>query len=501
MLLFLTVIIIILIIGLKVRNRKYERLRKIFSHDLPSIPILGITYLAIGSNERIMQFIQMIGREGNRKGGLICDWFGPSLFLVISDAEIARLLTTKCLEKDNLFKKMGSLLIGNGIFTAPVPEWRTRRKILVPTFNTRNLNRFVHVFSKQSYIMVQRLRSKANAQPFAVWSYFAYNNMDSVCETVMGVQLKAQEKPEQPFLTSFLEAFHLTASRIFQPWLYADFIYKLFPASRQHEKARNIMYGFVSDLIISKRKEIQENQTRNSQTGEPQMKTFLDMLIASSEEERGYTNEELSDEIMALMLASTDTSANAAAFTLIMLSRYPDIQEKVFKELKEVFGNEKGPIVPEDLPRLKYMDIVIKETLRLYPPAPLIIRQVSEDVMLPSGVTIPAGCGILLNIWAVHRNSTYWGEDVEEFRPERFLDTPFKHPAQYMPFSFGPRSCPGYSYAMMSMKTLLAMTLREYRVLPATSPNESNQYPPLRLTFELLMKDADGFKICLEPRQ
>ncbi|XP_049875570.1 probable cytochrome P450 313a4 [Pectinophora gossypiella] len=225
------------------------------------------------------------------------------------------------------------------------------------------------------------------------------------------------------------------------------------------------------------------------------------MLIESSEEEGGYTDKELSDEMMVLMLGGTDTSANAAAFTLIMLSRYPAIQQKVFEELKKVFDDDsKRPIVPEDLLQLKYLDIVLKETLRLFPPAPLLMRKVTEDITLPSGVTVPKGCSILTNIWAVHRNPTYWGEDVEQFRPERFLDTPFKHPAQFMPFSFGPRNCPGYTYAMMSMKTFLAMTLREFRVLPATPPDEFNQYPPLRLTFELLLKDADDFKICLEPR-
>uniref|UniRef100_A0A1E1WU74 Cytochrome P450 n=1 Tax=Pectinophora gossypiella TaxID=13191 RepID=A0A1E1WU74_PECGO len=500
MLVYLTVFVIILfILTLKVKNRKYEQLKNTYRHELPSIPLVGIIYSAIGSSEKTMQFIKMMGREANRKGGLICDWIGPSLYLMVSDAEVAALFLKTSLEKDDLFRKVATFLIGDGIFSARVPEWRTRRKILNPTFNTKNLNKFVHIFSKQSQIMVQQLRCKANAQPFSVWRYIAANNMYSVCETVMGVQLEAQERSEHPFLTAFAEAFHLSAVRMFRPWLYSEFVYKLFPTYKIHKNAKRAMYEFISGVIQSKRIQIQEEMNKTNHAGEQPMKTFLEMLIESSQEEGGYTNEELSDETMALMLASTDTSANAAAFTLIMLSRHPEIQQKVFDELMEVFGDAKGPVVPEDLPRLKYLDIVLKETLRLFPPATLIMRKVTEDVTLPSGVTVPTGCGVMINIWGVHRNPTYWGEDAEEFRPERFLDTPFKHPTQYMPFSVGPRNCPGHQYAMMSMKTFLAMTLREYRVLPPTPPDEFNRYPPLRLTFELLMKDADGFKICLEP--
>ncbi|XP_049874944.1 cytochrome P450 4V2-like [Pectinophora gossypiella] len=474
---------------------------KVYSHDIPSLPLVGIAYLAIGSSEKRMKFIQTVGHETNKKGGIIAEWFGPTPYLVVSDAEIAGLLSKSCLEKDDLFRKMIGYLVGNGNIVAKVSEWRTRRRILVPTFNTKNLNKFVHIFSKQGEIMVDHLRNKADAQPFSVWSYFAANNMDSVCESVMGVQLKAQEHSKHPFLWAFAEAFYFTANRMFQPWLYNDAIYRLLPSYRKHKIARDTMFDFVGDMIVSKRKEIKNCHNKNMHIDEQPMKTFLEMLIESSEEEGGYTNEELTDETMVLMLASTDTSANAAAFAMIMLSRHPEVQEKVFEELKEIFGESKRPVVPEDLPRLKYLDVVLKETLRIFPPVPTILRKVTSDFALPSGVTIPEGYGILINIWGIHHNSTYWGEDVEDFRPERFLDTPFKHPAQFMPFSFGPRNCPGYQYALMSMKTLLATTLREYRVLPATSPDEANRYPPLRLCHELMLRDADEWRVCLEPRR
>ncbi|KAI5632309.1 cytochrome p450 domain-containing protein [Phthorimaea operculella] len=361
---------------------------------------------------------------------------------------------------------------------------------MVPTFITKNLREFVSIFSKQSHIMAQKLRENVGKGPFPIWDYLAANNMDTVCEAVFGVQMRVQENPNHPFLINFNEATSLMAARLCQPWLHSNTIYKHLPQYKMMEKGKKVLYDTVDDIIKQKHKDLEDNENKNRKNG---MRPFLELLIESSAQENGpYNDKELREETLTLTIAGTDTSAAGVAFVLLALSKHQDVQDKVYQEIKSVLGDSAKKITMEDLKNLEYMDAAIKEAMRLFTPVPVVLRRVTHDVTLPSGVIIPAGVGILMNIWGLHRNQKYWGEDADEFRPERFLDTPFRHPAQYMAFSYGPRNCPGGRYAMLSMKTILATLLSQYRILPGSGEP--------RLSFELMMKDADNFKVQLELR-
>ncbi|GBP32867.1 Cytochrome P450 4V2 [Eumeta japonica] len=229
-------------------------------------------------------------------------------------------------------------------------------------------------------------------------------------------------------------------------------------------------------------------------------KTFLELLISLSGGAKGYSNIELREEVMTIIIAGTDTSAVALGFTLMLLAKYPDVQERVHKELYDVFGTSYRPLVKEDLPKLQYLERVIKESLRLFPPVPFIIRKILEEIELPSGRILPAGCGVAISIWGVHRDPAHWGPDAEHFDPDRFSPERFllEHPCSYMPFSSGPRNCLGYRYAMMSLKTVLATLLRRCRVL---GEPERGPVPHIDVKIDIMMKATNGYKISIAKRQ
>ncbi|XP_049866217.1 cytochrome P450 4C1-like [Pectinophora gossypiella] len=411
-------------------------------------------------------------------------WIGHLLFVVIADPVVGETVLKTYLEKSVIMRFVREI-IGNGSIFAPVPIWRPRRKILAPTFSPKNLTQFVDIFAKQSSIMTDFLKPRVGNGPFSIWHYFTTYSMDSVCESTLGVKVDAQNNHNHQFLKSFDEGAQLMAKRVIRPWLHSSVIYQLLPSYHSLQKCKRYIEGFIDDVCFDIL--IQKYKREN-------FKTFLELLMESSGGERGYSNDELREETTVLVMAGTDTSAVGAAFTTLMMSRHPDIQEKVYEELKEVFGDSTREVTPEDLSRLKYLDAVIRESLRLYPPVPMIVRHCEHDMMLPSGVELVKGCVLLVSIWALHRNPAYWGADAEQFRPERFL-TPLMHPAQFMPFSYGPRNCLGYQYAMMSMKTAMATLLRRYRVLP-----DSDHHKPLRVKFNIMMKDVDNFTVRLENR-
>ncbi|KAJ8732340.1 hypothetical protein PYW08_015070 [Mythimna loreyi] len=480
------------------KNRKLNALGKILSIKDICLPIVGHAYKFVGSDEDFMIALDKAGKEAYEK--------------VVADAVIADFLLKTCLEKADLVR-LFRVLLGNGNIFAPVSIWRPRRKVLAPTFSQKNLNSFVKVFSHQSSIMVDQLGAVAGKGTFSVWKNLTAYTMDSVFETTLGIKLNTQLEPELPFLQNFENCCRIDAKRIRQPWFYNDTVNRIFnkKAFESYARSKEYIWKYMNEVIQTKREgSKKENKaSETNQENEESWKTFLELLIESPV---GYGNVELREETLVIVLAGTDTSAVGAAFTLVMLGNYPDVQEKIYEETQEIFGNSDRPATHEDLPRLKYLEAVIKETLRLYPPVPFIIRKVEKDVTLPSGVTLTEGCNLFISIWSIHRNPKYWGVDAELFRPERFLDTPLTHPAAFMPFSSGPRSCLGYQYAMMSMKTAVSTLLRRYRVLPSESMNEvsaqndkdsannNSSKCKLRVQFDIMMKHVNNFEIQLEMR-
>uniref|UniRef100_A0A2A4JHV7 Cytochrome P450 n=1 Tax=Heliothis virescens TaxID=7102 RepID=A0A2A4JHV7_HELVI len=460
-----------------------------------------------------MNTFKKIGYEAMEKGGLISHWQGNKLYVLVADAEAAEVLLKTCLDKGDLMR-FYRVLTGNGSVFAPVSIWRPRRKVLTPTFSPKNLNSFVSVFSNQSSIMVKQLRSVAGQGAFSIWKYLTTYTMDSISETALGIKMNSQLQPDQPFLHAFENYCRLDAKRICQPWIYNDMVYRFFCTNdfKLQVHSKELIWSFMSKIITSKAKELKKEEKDREATGtttpkKENWKTFLEMLMESSVK---YDNVTLREETLVIVLAGTDTSAVGSAFTTVMMAKYPDVQDKVYQELQDVFGDSDRPVTPEDLPRLKYLETVIKETLRMYPPVPFIVRNVEKDVTLPSGITLVEGCGLLISIWSIHRNPRYWGADAEQFRPERFLDAPPTHPAAFIPFSHGPRNCLGYQFAMMSMKTALATMLRRYRVLPnETNDNVSQdklhstdgtKRDELRVKFDVMMRDVNNFVVQLELR-
>ncbi|XP_050557104.1 cytochrome P450 4V2 [Spodoptera frugiperda] len=499
----LWLVLLVITLGFAYRWYKIRRILQVARQikcDIKAYPLLGHAYLFSGDGESRMRTFERLGREAIKNGGLTNMWLGDNYFTVVVDPVDLEVILKSSLEKDDVMR-FARNLIGNGTIFAPVTIWRPRRKVLAPTFSPKNLNNFVRIFSRQSSVLAEQLQTEADSGPFSVWKYLTSYTMDSVCETALGVNVNAQKTEDEPFLKAFEKCSILIAERMVQPWLYADAVYKLLPHHETFEKSKRIICDFIDKIIKSKRITIKENKDRVNKNSS-ESKTFLELLIEGSGGDRGYSDLELQEETLVLALAGTDTSAVGASFTVSMLARYPAVQEQVYKELVEVFGDSDRPVTAEDLPQLKYLDAVVRESLRLYPPVPVVVRKIEKDLELPSGITLVQGCGVLVHIWGTQRNPRYWGDDAEQFRPERFLDAPLQHPAAFMAFSHGPRNCLGYQYAMMSMKTAVATLIRKYRVsIPGAHMNGSRkEQKPIRITFDVMMKDADRFTVQLESR-
>ncbi|XP_047984012.1 cytochrome P450 4V2-like isoform X2 [Leguminivora glycinivorella] len=484
----------------RVRRRKLYKISEEFQSGATCYPVIGHTYLMKNSDADGTVWFKSLGRLAIENGGVISAWIVNKLYLVVADPDTSEVILKNCMEKGYVTQFIRTM-IGNGSIFAAVDIWRPRRKVLAPVFSMKNLNEFVKVFDKQSMIMADLLEPMAGGADFSVWRYFNTYTFDSVCETTLGIDLNSQKNPEHKFLIAFDFVSQELAKRMVSPWMYPEFIYQLMPRYKQFDYHRKVIHDFVDEIIKIKLQQLSTCPKGDNTDINGTEKTFLDMMIQSSDrQEKKYSDLELREELMVIVMAGTDTSAVGASFAAVMLSRHPQVQEKLHHELDDVFGNSDRALTVEDLPNLKYLEAVIKETLRLYPPVPLTAREVTNDVKLPSGITVVNGVSVVLDIWAMHHNPTFWGADTEQFQPERFLEGPLKHPLQFQPFSLPMRNCLGYNYAMMSMKTMLANMLRRYRILPPSHMNERELKEPLKVTFDVMMRHIDNYEVRLEKR-
>ncbi|KPJ11285.1 Cytochrome P450 4C1 [Papilio machaon] len=479
-LLCLVIVLAMTLFRLK-RRRLYRLASKIPGPD-DELPFIGVAHKFTGTTEDILNSLQKYSYEAIKKNGILRGWIGHILYFVVVDPIDLEVILKNCLEKDDLHRFLKNA-IGNGGIYAPLPVWRRRRKIMVPAFSPKIVETFIEIFSEQSEKLVSMLDECAGKGDVTMGPFLCRYTLDSVCETTMGIKLNAQNNPDNRFLRALKNILNFFCKRIFHLWLQPEWLYKFFHQYTEEKNYLKEMHDFVDGVNLYKYK----------------TRSFLDLLIEFSGGENGYNDLELREEIMTLTIAGTDTSAVSIGYTLKLLAMYPKVQDKLYQELVDVFGNSDRPIDKEDLSKLKYLERVVKESLRLFPPVPFIIRKILDDISLPSGRTLPAGSGVAVSIWGLHRDPNYWGPDAEVFDPDRFLPERFnvKHACSYMPFSSGPRNCLGYQYALMSMKTALSAIVRRYKIV---GEEESGPVPQIKSKIDVMMKAVDDYKISLKKK-
>ncbi|MEM9048954.1 MAG: cytochrome P450 [Pseudomonadota bacterium] len=198
----------------------------------------------------------------------------------------------------------------------------------------------------------------------------------------------------------------------------------------------------------------------------------------------GFTADELADQMAIFLLAGHETSAAALAWALWLLATHPETQAALARE---------AAILPDtpDLAAIRSLSLTraaVQETLRLYPPVPMLLRETAHPETW-RGRRLPRGTLVILSPWHLHRHRRFWTEP-DAFHPERWRTAPA--PAAYIPFSAGPRICPGAGFAMMEVTLLLAMLVGRFHIAPAG--------PPPCPTAQLTLRAENGIPLRLTPR-
>jgi cytochrome P450 len=348
--------------------------------------------------------------------------------------------------KSRYFRRELSFL-GQGLLTGEGELWRRQRRLAQPAFHRRRVASYGEAMVSHAERM---LATWGDGEIRDVHREMRRLTLGIVAEVLFGVDRgKADEVGE---ILAWMDEH---ANRLEEQGgaMVARFFLGNLPTPANLRFRKGI--GRLDEAIYG---HIQERLEKGKDTGD-----LLSMLLRFRDEVGApMSDEQLRDEVLTLFLAGHETTALALSWTFYLLSFHPGVETKLLEELREVLGD--GAPTVEDLPRLSYSEMVIKESMHLFPPAWGISREAIEECEI-GGYPVPAGTQLLIVLWAMHRDPRYFN-DPEAFDPDRWEGGLAKALPKYayLPFGAGPRVCIGNAFAMTEAVLLLATIAKEFRL-------------------------------------
>lgn len=249
----------------------------------------------------------------------------------------------------------------------------------------------------------------------------------------MGCEIKAEDFE---YINAVKDLGYLVSERFLTPWQRIEFLFNLTESKRKQDRNAKIMHDFTTKIIEDRRVKLSQEKVENldnlddDDVGLKKKMCLLDVLLQATMDGKPLTNADIQEEVDTFTFAGHDTTTNTICFTLYTISKFPEVQRKLNEEIREVIGD--GEVTFNIINELKYLDLVIKETMRLYPPVPIIARRLHEEVDFGDFIA-PANANYNLILYTLFKNPEIF-KDPEEFIPERFLETD-KSPYSFIPFS------------------------------------------------------------------
>uniref|UniRef100_A0A8C5R9M4 Cholesterol 24-hydroxylase n=1 Tax=Leptobrachium leishanense TaxID=445787 RepID=A0A8C5R9M4_9ANUR len=381
-----------------------------------------------------------------------------------------------------LFNLFGKRFMGIGLLTNPDhAHWYKQRRIMDPAFSHTYLIEMMDVFNERAEQLMDQLEKKADGKQ-TVSLYHSINcvTLDVITKVAFGLELGLVEGNETEFpsaistvLKGMLLYLHNPLSQYMpQHWAFV----------RKVQESADLLRKTGRECI-SKRKQAMLD-------GEELPKDIMTKILECAVQEHGLDDEIMLDNFITFFIAGQETTANQLSFTVMELTRQPEIRQRLREEIDEVIG-VKRDVSCEDLSNLKYMTQVLKESLRLYPPGPGTSRYIPKTTEIEN-IKIPGGVSILFNTYVMGRMAKFF-PDPYKFDPERFHPDAEKPHYCYFPFALGPRSCLGQVFSQLEAKVVLSKLLQRFEF--ELAPGQS---------FEIMdtgtLKPRDGVVCTLKPR-
>ncbi len=340
-----------------------------------------------------------------------------------------------------------SLLIGKGLLTNDGASWLQQRRLIQPAFHRERVSAFGPLMTNATQTWLDRCEAAGfgdTDMPLDIPREMGALTLTIVCQALFGADLpRADMKRVGSALTA---ANHLLTQALYVPGLLS----LPTPQRRRLRAARRELHAVVDEIIRQRRAQPNQAEQRDD---------LLAMLLDARDAESGtgMSDQQARDEILTLLLAGHETTANALSWIFYLLAQHPEAVTALWEEYRAVLGGRPPQLV--DLPQLPRTRMVVEEALRLYPPAWAVGRHAlgTDEI---GGFIIPKGAYVVLAQYVTHRHPAFW-DNPDTFDPERFSDerAADRHRSAYFPFGGGPRLCIGNQFALMEAQLILATIL------------------------------------------
>ena len=366
-------------------------------------------------------------------------------------------------------------ILGRGLLTNEGQPWQTQRQLIQPAFRHENISNYAGIMAASA---AEHLARWYDERTCDVHEEMAALTLDIVTKSLFGSKLSHDARAIGTDVAAYMDRFFSQAALSF---LLPDGF--PIPKSPRLLRLRSHLNQVIFSIIRDRR-----------QSSVPATDLLQTLLTAADDAGHRMDDVQLRDEIMTLFLAGHETTANALSWTWYLLAQNPVIERNLHDELDGVLASRAPSFA--DLPRLAYCEMVIKESMRLFPPAWGIGRRALRAIDL-RGYRIPKGTNVFILQWLTHRDPRFFPEPLR-FDPERWRSDPVRSGLMprfaYFPFGGGPRVCIGAGFAMMEATLLLATIAQRYRfeLLPD---------PPVVPFFSVTLRPRHGIPARIKARQ
>ncbi|CAB3404871.1 unnamed protein product [Caenorhabditis bovis] len=461
-------------------------------------PFIGLSWQML--SHRYSPYVKL--GEWTKKYGKVWGYTeGASKVLVISDADLVNEVFVK--QFDNFYGRKKDPLITDvdtdprvHLFHAEGARWKRLRNISSPTFSNNSLKKLKNTIEESAFELLRHFeKNTANGEQIDVLLYYQEFTLDVIGRIAMGQH--TTKMFENPLIESvkgifgndrwpiilLAGTFPILAKTLRNILL----TFPKFVGGNPIVNIINICTKAVEDRIRQRELDL-KNGIENQEPadfvdlfldaradGDLVLHQNSDFSLSNVKVNRQLTKQEIVAQLMVFMVAGFDTTALSLSYTSFLLATHPEIQRKVQEEMNRECPDPE--VTFDQLSKLKYLDCVIRETLRLYPLGELANARRCINSTEIGGIPIERGTEILVDTWTIHHDPNIWGADADEFKPERWENGDETFPrGAYIPFGYGPRQCIGMRLAYMEERLLLTHILRKYSF--TTGPKTQN---PLKL--------------------
>ncbi|XP_063935032.1 cytochrome P450 72A397 [Daucus carota subsp. sativus] len=381
-------------------------------------------------------------------------WIGTKPRLTVMDP----VLVKEILARPDEFQKprndhMAHVMVG-GLFTTEGNIWSKHKKIINPTFHMDKIKKMVPLIVKSSLDMMDKWNMLLSASKKSVeidlWEDIQPLTYDIMCKTLVVGETNEEITRIHELRDQINEQAAKVGKLMFFPGWWNLPTKDLNTLKSVHKQVE----GLVKKVVTKRLEEMKRGASSEGDMLGLMLEAYLDKT-------GGFSLDDVMDECRSFHFAGTEVTARSLIWVLYVLSKYPEWQAKAREEVLQVFGDQNPNA--EGLNQLKIVTMILYEVMRLYPPTSMIHRAISKDTKL-GDMILPAWVQMTIPITLMNHDPDIWGEDVHEFKPERFEEGVFNSKMQsvYFAFASGPRKCIGQSMAMVTDKFVVATLLQRF---------------------------------------